>query len=60
MTLVQKRSRVMRAGARRGLKFFSKNIGHDAVFDGLSESEIKISDGATQNQKIVKIQGDKK
>ncbi len=50
----------MRAGAHRESKFFFINIGHDAVFDGLSESDIKISDGATWDQKMVKIQNDKK
>jgi hypothetical protein len=50
----------MRAGAHRKSKFFFINTGHDAVFDGLYESEIKISDGATWNQKMIKIQNDKK
>jgi len=49
----------MRAGAHRESKFFFINIEHDAVFDGLSESDIEISDDATWDQKMVKIQNDK-
>ena len=40
--------------------FFPIHIGGDAVFNGLSESGIKSSDGATWNRKIVKIKNDKK
>ena len=50
----------MRAGAHRESNFFFINIGHYAAFDGLSESEIKISDGTTWDQKMVKIQNGKK
>jgi hypothetical protein len=60
MTFVHYRSRVMRADAYRGSKFFFGNIGHDAVFDGLSESEIRISDTSIWDQKMVTIQNDKK
>jgi hypothetical protein len=59
MTFVQYRSRVMRTGAYRESKFFFGNIGHDTVFDGLSESEIRISDSSTRDQKMVTIQNDK-
>jgi len=50
----------MRTGAHRESKFFFIDIGHDAVFDGLYEPEIKISDGATSNRKMVKIRNGKK
>ena len=40
--------------------FYFIYTGHDRVFDGLSESEIEISDGTTWNQKLVKIQNGKK
>ncbi len=50
----------MRADAHRESKIFSLTIGHDAVFHGLSGSGIKISDGATWDQKMVKIQNGEK
>jgi hypothetical protein len=37
----------MRAVIHGDSSFFFRNIGHDAVFDGLVEYEIKISNGAT-------------
>ncbi len=40
--------------------FIFKNIGSYAVFDGLSEYEIKISNSAICDQNMVKIQNDKK
>ena len=35
--------------------FFPRNTGYDAVFDGLSESEIKISDGQNWTKKFSKF-----
>jgi hypothetical protein len=40
--------------------FYFINFGYDIVFDGLSESEIKFSAGATSDRKMVKIQNDEK
>jgi hypothetical protein len=42
------------------IEIFFGNIGHDAVFDWLSESEIRISDDSTWDQIMVKIRNEKK
>ena len=46
-TFIDERARGIRAGAEGDHIFFFLSIGYDAVFDGLSESEIKNSADVT-------------